>query len=165
MNNRIKAHNFGTVNGVLSNCQYLTRKLWKNRVFDFRLFFQYLNCWKISGLLFVKKLAISGLFFFIFVFSIQLPINVQYKKCLPMTGFEPRPSRVESNRSTNLPTTTLPTCFFIKRLFSSLSQLEKFFLKINFFYFQFSASQFTWQIWQTNNSIESNKSNRIMNKA
>ena len=39
------------------------------------------------------------------------------------------------------------------------------FLKINFFYFQFSASQFTWQIWQTNNSIESNKSNRIMNKA
>ena len=41
----------------------------------------------------------------------------------------------------------------------------RFFFKKNFFYFQFSASQFTWQIWQTNNSIESNKSNRIMNKA
>ena len=37
--------------------------------------------------------------------------------------------------------------------------------KINFFHFQFSASQFTWQIWQTNNSIKSNKPNRIMNKA
>ena len=43
-----------------------------------------------------------------------------------MTGFEPRPSRVESDRSTNLATTTLPTCFFYKQLFSSLSQLEKF---------------------------------------
>ena len=30
-------------------------------------------------------------------------------------------------------------------------------IKINFFYFQFSVSQFTWQIWQTNqtNQIES----------
>ena len=39
-----------------------------------------------------------------------------------------------------------------------------FFQKINFFYFQFSVSQFTWQIWHTNNSIKSNKLNRIMRK-
>ena len=38
-------------------------------------------------------------------------------------------------------------------------------IKINFFCFQFSVSPFTWQIWQTNNSIESYKPNRIMNKA
>ena len=35
--------------------------------------------------------AIPGLFFFIFVFSIQLSVNVQYK-FLPMTGFEPQTS-------------------------------------------------------------------------
>ena len=34
-----------------------------------------------------------------------------------------------------------------------------------FFYFQFSVSQFTWQIWQTKNSIETNKPNIIMKKA
>ena len=38
-------------------------------------------------------------------------------------------------------------------------------LWINFFYFQFYVSQFTWQIWRTNNSYKSNKPNRIMNKA
>ena len=36
------------------------------------------------------------------------------------------------------------------------------YLKIIFFYFQFSVSQFTWQIWKTNKSF---KSNRIMKKA
>ena len=39
------------------------------------------------------------------------------------------------------------------------------FLKINLIYFQFSVSQFAWQIWQTNNSIKSYKPNRIMKKA
>ena len=36
---------------------------------------------------FSEAWAIPGLFFFIFVFSIQLTVNVQYK-CLPVTGFE-----------------------------------------------------------------------------
>ena len=52
-----------------------------------------------------KKWAIPGLFFFIFVFSIQLTVNVRYK-FLPMTGFEPRTSGIGSNRSTNWATTT-----------------------------------------------------------
>ena len=39
-------------------------------------------------------------FLFIFAFSIQLTVNVQYK-FVPMTGFELRPSGVESDRSTN----------------------------------------------------------------
>ena len=51
------------------------------------------------------KWAIPGLFFFIFVFSIQLTVNVRYK-FLPMTGFEPRTSGIGSDRSTNWATTT-----------------------------------------------------------
>ena len=39
-------------------------------------------------------------FFFIFVFSIQLTVNVQYK-FLPMTGFELRTSGIGSDCSTN----------------------------------------------------------------
>ena len=39
-----------------------------------------------------------------------------------------------------------------------------FFIKINFVYFQFSVSQFTWQLWQTNNSVKSNRPNKIMKK-
>ena len=46
------------------------------------------------------KCAIPGLFFLIFVFSIQLTVNVQYK-ILQMTGFEPRASGIGSERSTN----------------------------------------------------------------
>ena len=49
---------------------------------------------------FFKKWAIPGLFFFIFVFSIQLTVSVLYKS-LPMTGFELRTYGVGSNRSTN----------------------------------------------------------------
>ena len=44
--------------------------------------------------------AIPGLFFLIFVFSIQLIVNVQYN-FLPMTGFEPRTSGIGSDYSTN----------------------------------------------------------------
>ena len=40
------------------------------------------------------------LFFFIFVFSILLTVNVQYN-FLPMTGFEPWTSGGGSDRSTN----------------------------------------------------------------
>ena len=54
---------------------------------------------------FFKKWAIPGLFFFIFVFSIQLRINIQYK-ILPMTGFEPWTSWIGSDPSTNWATTT-----------------------------------------------------------
>ena len=46
------------------------------------------------------KWAIPGLFFFIFVFSIQLTVNVQYKFLL-MTRFEPRTSGIGSYCSTN----------------------------------------------------------------
>ena len=46
-----------------------------------------------------------GLFFFIFIFSIQLTISVQYK-FLPVTWFEPRTSGIGSDRSTNWATTT-----------------------------------------------------------
>ena len=49
---------------------------------------------------FFKKWAILGLFIFIFVFSIQLTVNVQYK-LLPMTGFEPQTSGIGSDLSTN----------------------------------------------------------------
>ena len=41
----------------------------------------------ISSLLVFLKMAIPGLFFFIFVFLIQLTINVQYN-FLTMTGFK-----------------------------------------------------------------------------
>ena len=33
-----------------------------------------------------------------------------------------------------------------------------------YFFSLFSVSQFTWQIWQTNNSIKSNKPNKVMKK-
>ena len=39
-------------------------------------------------------------FFFIFIFSRQLTVNIQYK-FLPMTGFEPRTSGIGSDCSTN----------------------------------------------------------------
>ena len=46
------------------------------------------------------KWAIPGLFFFIFVFSIQFKVNVQYIFLL-MTGFELWVSGFGSDRSTN----------------------------------------------------------------
>ena len=55
---------------------------------------------KICSLSVFLKWAIPGLFFFIFVFSIHLTVNVQYK-FLPMYGFEPRISGMGSDRSTN----------------------------------------------------------------
>ena len=51
-------------------------------------------------IVFLKKWAIHGLFFFIFVFPIQLTVNVQYK-FLPMTGFYQWTSGIGSDRSTN----------------------------------------------------------------
>ena len=51
------------------------------------------------------KWAISGLFFFIFVFSNT--VHVQYK-FLPMTGFKPWTSGIRSAHSTTWATTTAP---------------------------------------------------------
>ena len=50
--------------------------------------------------------AIPGLFFFIFVFSVQLTVNIDQYKFLPMTGFKPQTSGIGSDRSTNCATTT-----------------------------------------------------------
>ena len=51
------------------------------------------------------KMGHSQTLSLIFVFSIQLTVNVQYK-FLPMTGFEPRSSEIGSDHSTNWATTT-----------------------------------------------------------
>ena len=51
------------------------------------------------------KRAIPGLFLFIFVFSIQLTLNIMCKFLL-MTEVEPRTSGIGSNRFTNWATTT-----------------------------------------------------------
>ena len=60
------------------------------------------------------------LFFFIFVFSIQLTVNVRYK-FLPMTGFEPRTSGIGSDRSTNWATTTAKNYSYSPKRPSALS--------------------------------------------
>ena len=62
---------------------------------------------------FFLKVGHSRPLFFIFVFSIQLTVNVQCK-CLLMTGFELRTFGIGSNRSTNWATTTVPTSWFLK---------------------------------------------------
>ena len=49
-------------------------------------------------------------FFFIFVFSIQLTVNVHFN-FLPMAGFELWTSGIGSNRSTDLGTTTAQASF------------------------------------------------------
>ena len=64
----------------------------------------------------------SGLFFFIFIFPMQL--TVTYKSLL-MTGFEWQTSGVGSDRCTNWATTTAPTPdkMFLAKQFISLSKL------------------------------------------
>ena len=64
------------------------------------LFRRYLQSEKFINHIFFKKWAIRGLFFFIFVFSVQLKVNVQYKFLL-MPGFELRTSGIGIDRSTN----------------------------------------------------------------
>ena len=54
---------------------------------------------------FKKNGSVSASFLFIFVFSIQFTVNVQYK-FLPMTGFKPWTSGIGSDCSTNWATTT-----------------------------------------------------------
>ena len=70
-------------------------------------------------------MVIPGLFFFIFVFSILLTVNVQYK-FLPMTGFEPLTSRIGSNLSTNWATTTAHGKIFFYVQFWSDGEYHQF---------------------------------------
>ena len=58
-----------------------------------------------------SKIVFPGIFFFIFIFSLQLTVNVQ-NKFLLMTGFEPLTSGIGSDHSTNWATTTAHTCVF-----------------------------------------------------
>ena len=68
--------------------------------------------------IFFFKWAIPGLFFFIFVFSLQLTVQCKF---LPMTRFELRTYGIGSNRSTNWATTTAQQNIFAL-LFSSLKE-------------------------------------------
>ena len=52
-----------------------------------------------------SKWAILGIFFFIFVFSIEQLVDKLVDKILPMTGFEPWISGVRSDHCTNRATT------------------------------------------------------------
>ena len=54
---------------------------------------------------FFKKWAIPSLFFFIFIFSIQLTVNKCFIYILPMTGLELWTSGIRSDRSTWATTT------------------------------------------------------------
>ena len=94
---------------------------------------------------FFKKWVILGLFFFIFVFSTQLTVNVQYN-FLPMTGFEPQTSGFGSDRSISwvttpahvstlfndlfphIPSTSMPvkTSFESSRQVANICQLQLF---------------------------------------
>ena len=59
--------------------------------------------------MFCKIWANPGLFYFIFIFSIQLAVNIQYI-FLPMIGFKLRTFGVGSDHSTNWATTTAHIC-------------------------------------------------------
>ena len=85
-----------------------TRALWHSKQPLCQLCHNHLFQLLITWALFYKKNGpIPASFFLFFVFSIQLTVNVQYK-ILPMTGFEPRISGIESDRSINWATTTVP---------------------------------------------------------
>ena len=73
---------------------------------------------------FLKKWANPGLYFFIFVFSIQLTVNVQYN-FLPMTVFEPRTSGIGSACSTNWATTTALRCCLVSGRSSFLKKINR----------------------------------------
>ena len=51
----------------------------------------------------------------------------------------------------------------ISRVVEDIMIIKRTFFK-KMVYLKFSTSQFTWQIWQTNNSIKSNQPHRIMKK-
>ena len=62
------------------------------------------------------KLAIPGLFYFIFVFSTQLTVKQIFDKSLPMTGFKPWISGVGGDRSTTEPQPLPPAYNLIKEI-------------------------------------------------
>ena len=83
------------------------------------------SCLLSKFVFFLKKWAIPCLFFFIFVFSIQITVNVQYN-FLPMTGFEPRTSGVGSNRATYWATTTALNPYFLHDPFQTTTSMATF---------------------------------------
>ena len=72
----------------------------------------------------IKKWAIPGLFFFIFIFSIRLTVNVQYQFLL-MAGFEPQTSGLGSDRTTNSATTTANIWTFRTTLVQKWTEFSK----------------------------------------
>ena len=66
------------------------------------------------------KWSIPGLFFFIFVCSIQLTVNVQYN-FLPMIGFELHTSGFRGDRSTNWAITTAQEYYLFKMIVGSFT--------------------------------------------
>ena len=97
---------------------------------------EYSGLWRPPPLLFFFfNWAIPGLFFFIFVFSVQLTVNIDQYKLLPMTGFETRTSGIRSDHSTNCATTTAI-------LFYSSSLI--LFLNLWYFYLVLYHSVFTF---------------------
>ena len=87
---------------------------------------------------FAKLLIIFFLkwaFFFVFVYSIQLTVNVRYK-FLPMTGFEPRTPGIGSDRSANwatpLPKTLYNLILVLKPPFGSIPTITKYLNEIYF---------------------------------
>ena len=80
------------------SCTWGSRKLLSGSLFRM---FNFENVFGFSFLTFFLFSKVrSRHLFFIFVFSIQLTVHIQHK-FLPITGLEPRTSRVGSDRSTN----------------------------------------------------------------
>ena len=75
---------------------------------------------------FLKMGHSQPIFFFIFVFSIQLTVNNCSRYILPRTGFKQRTSDVKSNHSTNWVTTTAENLNLVLPLCICLSFLSLF---------------------------------------
>ena len=108
-------------------CDYFLGNFWKKKMGNF-LFRHLVTMSPRLFVFFKKNWPIPATFFFIFVFSIYLTENIQYK-FLPMTGYEPRTSGVRSDRSTNWATTTFRiVCYLLlisnRPIMYSLEHLE-----------------------------------------
>ena len=96
-----------------------------------------------------KKWASPGLFYFIFVISIQLTVNVQYK-FLPMTGFEPQTSQIGSNHSTNWATTTARV---VTLLWNFLMRLDTVRTRLYMLHYGHKLSCWILHLSMTRNSV------------